>query len=97
MPNLSIRTAAPPGQDRLVPDNMNRFHQWRADDVDFELWADGETGFILATPLGHFEVAGQVAICGDRMAVTWQGAITSRPQTWLNAQRAVAHTKAVGR
>lgn len=91
MTDTSIRTDQPPGQ--LVPPAMTRFHKWRADGVDFELWAFEEAGFILATPLGSFEVAGTVNVSGDRLVVVWQGAITNRPQPWLNAQRAVAHSK----
>lgn len=89
----SLRTTSPPGQAPLIPATMNRFHQWRSDGVDFELWATDEAGFILANPQGAFEVAGHVEICGDRMSVTWQGAITDRPQPWLNAQRALADAK----
>ena len=93
MSETSVDAAAPPRQDDLVPASMNRFHQWTTDGIDFELWADHETGFILANPQGKFEVAGQAQICGDRMSVNWQGAITKRPQPWLNAQRAIAHAK----
>lgn len=85
-----LRTTSPPGQDDLVPDSMNLVHEWHADDVAFELWVYGQIGFILADPLRRFEVAGQVDICGDQMTIIWCGAITDRPQPWLNAQRAVA-------
>jgi hypothetical protein len=88
-----VRTDRPPEQGQLVPEGMECFHQWSADGIDFELWATEETGFILANPTGAFEVAGQVEICGDRLSVNWQGAITAKPQPWLNAQRALADAR----
>jgi len=91
MPDTRIRTPSPPRQ--LVPPDHVLFHRWRADGVDFELWAYEEAGFILATPRGSFEVAGRVDICGDQLTVVWQGAVTDKPQPWLNAQRAIAHAK----
>lgn len=88
-----VRTDRPPGQGQLVPDGMDRFHQWRTDGIDFELWTGREAGFILANPTGTFEVAGQVEICGERLSINWQGSITAQPQPWLNAQRAIADAK----
>jgi hypothetical protein len=88
-----VRTDRPPEQGQLVPEGMPRFHQWKCDGIEFELFADGEAGFILADPQGTFEVAGQVEICGDRLSVNWQGAITAKPVTWLNAQRALADAR----
>jgi len=89
MSSPRVETAGPPGQ--LIPDGMIRCHQWRVDGVSFELWASDEAGFVLANPLGSFEVAGIVHTSGDQLTIVWQGAITDRAQPWLNAQRAVAH------
>ena len=90
MTTPSLRADSPPKQADLVPDNMNRFHQWRSDGTSFELWVHQQNGVVLADPSGRFEPAGTVMITGDQMSVIWRGTITDRPQTWLNAQRARA-------
>ena len=90
MPGTRLRNDRPPEQGELVPDEMNLRHEWTAGDIAFELWTHRQAGFILATPKGKFEVSGVVTICGDRMSIVWRGAITERPEPWLNAQRAIA-------
>lgn len=90
MTSLSVEASNPPTQDEQPPDKMNLFHEWTADGVAFELWVYKQDGVILADPHWDFEKAGVVTICGDQMSVVWQGAITEHPQTWLNAQRAIA-------
>lgn len=86
----SVRTDPPPGQAELVPDNHHLFAEWLSDNIAFELWMYGREGFVLADPTRSFEVAGIVMVVGEQMSITWRGAITAKPQPWLNAQRAKA-------
>jgi hypothetical protein len=86
MPHTRLRTRSPSGQ----AEPATQLHEWSADGIAFELWANGQTGFILADPGGGFEPVAHVDICGSQMSIVWHGPITDRPQSWLNAQKAIA-------